>query len=51
MLGYSSWIFLPVMLRAHFNPGEHGLFLVFQATMQVAVDLQVEFPKIIRKSA
>jgi tetratricopeptide (TPR) repeat protein len=36
---------------AHIKPGEHGLFLVFQPTMQLEVDLQVEFPKIIRKSA
>jgi CheY-like chemotaxis protein len=39
------------MHSAHIKPGEHGLFLVFQPTMQLEVDLQVEFPKIIRKSA
>ncbi|HYX38139.1 MAG TPA: tetratricopeptide repeat protein, partial [Oligoflexus sp.] len=31
--------------------GEHGLFLVFQPTSQPEIDLQAEFPKIIRKSA
>jgi CheY-like chemotaxis protein len=35
----------------HIKPGEHGLFRVFQATTQPIVDLQAEFPKIIRKSA
>jgi CheY-like chemotaxis protein len=35
----------------HIKPGEHGLFLVFQPTTQPEVDLLVEFPKIIRKSA
>jgi len=36
---------------SHVKPGEHGLFLVFQPTTQPEIDLQTEFPKIIRKSA
>jgi tetratricopeptide (TPR) repeat protein len=36
---------------AHIKAGDHGLFLVFQPTNQLEIDLQTEFPKIIRKSA
>ncbi|WP_218110042.1 response regulator [Oligoflexus tunisiensis] len=39
------------MQAAHVKPGEHALFLIFQPTTQPELDLQTEFPKIIRKSA